>query len=311
MNRFACIFPGQGSQYIGMGKDIFDLFPEARETFRFADDVLGFSISRVCFEGPEEDLRQTRYTQVAILVHSVAVWRVLECKLSAAEFFAGHSVGEYSALVASGALEFKDALNLVRLRAEAMQEAGERSAGGMVALIGAEEDALERLLGDLSETGTAVVANFNSPGQVVISGDLSAIEKAIQVAKDYGVKKAIRLNVSGAFHSPLMEYAQAKLSAALRQTVFRDPRTPVVSNVTARPVRSGVEILGLLEKQLQSPVLWHQSMVYTIEQGITRFVEVGPGDVLCGLLKRIDKNVVCYGSSNTSSIEKLLREVFK
>ena len=311
MNRFACIFPGQGSQYVGMGKDLCDRFPVAKEIFTLADDLLGFSISGVCFEGPEETLKQTRYTQVAILVHSVAVWRVLENRLSSADFVAGHSVGEYSALVASGALEFKDALNLVRLRAEAMQQAGERSPGGMAALIGGEEEDINRLLNDLSQTATVVAANFNSPGQVVISGDIEAIEKATQIAKDYGVKRAIKLNVSGAFHSPLMEYAQEKLSLALRETCFEDARIPVVSNVTARPVRSASEIRELLEKQLLSPVLWHQSMVYVLNQGIKIFFEVGPGDVLCGLLKRIDQNAVCYGSSSIQAIEKLLSEVFQ
>lgn len=309
MSGVACVFPGQGSQYVGMGKDLYERFAEARQVFEMADDILGFSISKVCFEGQEAELRQTRYTQVGILVHSIAVWRVLENRLPPVEYVAGHSVGEYSALVASGALEFKDALNLVRTRAEAMQEAGQRSPGGMAALIGAEDDGLKKLLQDLSEFGTVVAANFNSPGQVVISGDLAAIDKAIEVAKQYGIKRAVKLNVSGAFHSPLMEYAQSRLSEALRATNFSDPRIAVISNVTAMPIRSASQILELLERQLLSPVLWHQSMIYMIDQGVTRFFEIGPGDVLCGLLRRIDPNLVCYTSSNAHGIDRLLNEV--
>jgi [acyl-carrier-protein] S-malonyltransferase len=299
MAKAACIFPGQGSQYVGMGRDLYDAVPEARETFDEADRVLGFKLSGICFEGPEERLRETRYTQSAILVHSVATWRVFEQAGFHPDFVAGHSVGEYSALVASGSLAFGDALRLVRERAEAMYAAGLERPGAMAALIGMPEENLGRLLEAARETGIVAAANYNSPIQTVLSGSVEAIETVIRRAKDFGAKRAIRLNVSGAFHSPLMEPAQKRLAAALRATEFDDAVVPVVSNVTGKAASDRRDIVDLLERQLTSPVLWYQSMQYLVEQG-------GPGTVLCGLLKRIAPDVHCASCSDGKSVTQFL-----
>jgi len=309
MADIAFVFPGQGSQFVGMGRDLYDCFKVAKETFDVADDIVGFELSKICFNGPEDKLRETRYTQLAVLVHSVAAWRVIEAKAPKPDYVAGHSVGEYSALVASGALAFIDALRLVRIRAEAMYEAGIKRPGAMAAILGISDEGLEGLLKDVREAGTIVAANYNCPGQVVISGEVSAVDRAVEVAKEHGAKRAIKLNVSGAFHSPLMADAQAKLSEALRVTSFGDARIPVVSNVTAKPVTAKDEIVGVLEKQLLNPVRWQQSMEFIIGQGVKRFVEVGPGSVLCGLMRRIDSDVTCLSCADRASVEKFLREV--
>jgi [acyl-carrier-protein] S-malonyltransferase len=302
MVKTACIFPGQGSQYVGMGRGLFEKDGSARATFEEADRLLGFSLSDICFSGPEERLRETRYTQPAILVHSVAVWRILEQTGFHPEYVAGHSVGEYAALVASGALVFGDALRLVKERADAMYEAGLERPGAMAALIGMPEDGLTGLIEQAGRTGILAVANHNSPVQIVISGEVEAVEAAVGVAKRFGARRAVRLNVSGAFHSPLMEPAQRRLSMSLRQTSFREAVVPVVSNVAASAVRDPVDILNLLERQLTSPV-------YLVDRGVSSFAEVGPGEVLCGLMKRIAPDARCFSCSDAENAAEFLTEV--
>ncbi len=309
MEKTACIFPGQGSQFVGMGRDLFDSFSVARDTFDVANDILGFDIASVCFNGPEDKLRQTRYTQLAILVHSVAVWRVLEGKGFKPDYVAGHSVGEYSALVASGALSYVDALRLVRVRAEAMQACGERRAGTMAAIIGLEGAKIDELKREAQKAGILEVANYNSSQQIVVSGEVEAVEKAEELATKLGAKRAIRLNVSGAFHSPLMEPAREELASALRTVSFSQAKIPVISNVTAEPVTEPERIAELLERQLTSPVLWYQSMKYLIDKGVGSFIELGPGKVLCGLLRRTSGDVRCISCSDAKTVNEVLKEV--
>jgi [acyl-carrier-protein] S-malonyltransferase len=305
MNRIACVFPGQGSQFVGMGRDVYDTYRIAKETFEVADDILGFDLSGICFDGPEENLRETRYTQLAILVHSVAVWRVARGEGVAPDYVAGHSVGEYSALVASGALSFPDALRLVKIRAGAMYAAGVARPGAMAALIGMPEDRLAALIESAGAEGVLAAANYNSPAQVVISGEVAAVEKAIKLSGEYGARRAIRLNVSGAFHSPLMKAARDELASALKTVTFSRAEFPVISNVGAVPIDEPGEIANSLERQLTNPVLWRQSMQYLLDRGIGLFVEIGPGNVLCGLMKRIDPKARCVCCSGVKGLKSL------
>jgi [acyl-carrier-protein] S-malonyltransferase len=309
MSKTAFIFPGQGSQYVGMGRDVCDAYPEARDAFDVANQVLEFDLADVCFNGPEEKLRETRYTQLAILAHSVAVWRVIESKGVSPDYVAGHSVGEYSALVANGSLAYGDALRLVRVRAEAMYSSGLDRPGTMAAIIGIPEGNTDDLLTDAGAAGIIVPANYNSPAQIVVSGEVAAVGRAVEVARSHGAKRAIKLNVSGAFHSPLMESAEQELAAAIEAVAFADAAVPVISNVTACGVTAPGEIGGLLRRQLTSPVKWHQSMKYLLDEGVTSFVEVGPGKVLCGLLKRIDPEARCTPCSDKAGIEGFVEGV--
>ena len=287
----ALLFPGQGSQVVGMGKDLAAAFPGARQTFEEADDALGVPLSRIAWEGPEDELTATLNAQPALLVHSVAVLRVVEAKLGDAAFAAGHSLGEFSAHVAAGTLDFADAVRAVRKRGELMYRSGTDRPGAMAAVLGLEDDAIERVCEQVSAAGDGVVvpANFNSPGQVVISGDVAAVERAMEAMKAAGAKRALRLNVSGAFHSPLMEVAKADLREHLADVDFHAPRFPVVSNVTAQPVDDTETARRLLVEQLTSPVRWTASMRTLVERGVTRFIELGSGSVLAGLLKRIER----------------------
>jgi [acyl-carrier-protein] S-malonyltransferase len=292
-----------------MGRGLYESDPGARQVFDEADRVLGFELSRICFEGPEERLRETRYTQPAILVHSVAVWKAVEQSGFRPDFVAGHSVGEYSALVAGGSLAFGDALRLVRQRAEAMYEAGLERPGAMAALIGMPLENVGPLLEECAKTGVIAAANYNSAVQVVVSGETGSVDAAVAKAKDFGARRAIRLNVSGAFHSPLMEPAQTRLAASLHQTEFSEAGIPVISNVTGKAVTAPGDIAVLLEKQLTSPVLWYQSMQYLVDQGVGLFAELGPGSVLCGLLKRIAPTAQCASCSDGKSVTEFLEGV--
>jgi len=300
MRGLAYIFPGQGSQYVGMGKDIAHAFDPARRIFERADEVLGFRLSTVCFEGPEDELRQTRNTQPAIFLHSMALASVL--RGAKATMAAGHSLGEYSALVYAGAISFEDGLRLVRLRGELMQQAGVELPGTMAAIVGLDPAVLEDVCKDAETDGVVRPANFNSPGQVVISGSVAGVRKAMQLAKAAGAKLAKELPVSGAFHSPLMEPAREGLKAALETVAIRDAEFPVYANVTASAVTSAREIRRLLFEQLTKPVRWEETVANMVADGASRFVEIGPGKVLQGLVKRIAPNVEAAGIDKASDI---------
>src|SRR5688572_25969988 len=287
----ALVFPGQGSQYVGMGKDLADAFPIARQTFEEADEVLGTSLSGVMWQGPDDELTRTHNAQPAILVHSIAVHRVLADRLPAIKFGAGHSLGEFSAYVAAGAMSFGDAVRTVRRRGELMFAAGQERTGTMAAILGMEDADLERVCLEASGKGGEVVpANYNAPGQLVISGDVPSVQNAMALAKENGAKKAVQLNVSGAFHSPLMMPAEAGLRVQLDNVAMSAPKFPIVSNVTAQPVSDVVEARRLLIEQLTSPVRWTACVRTMIEHGVAELIELGPGTVLTGLMKRIDKS---------------------
>ena len=288
--KLAFLFPGQGSQAVGMGRALAREFDEARAAFETADQELDLPLSRLCWEGPEDELRQTQNAQPALLVHSIAALRVLESRGFAPSVVAGHSLGEYSACVAAGALEFRHALRLVRLRGELMAKAGRRP-GTMAAILGLSPAQVKRACTMASDAGLEVVAaNFNAPGQIVISGDVAAVEKACEIAKGEGAKRALVLKVSGAFHSPLMEPAAEALAAAIDEVDFLEPGCPIVSNVEAREVRSAEAAKTALKRQLTHPVLWEESMRVLLERKPDFYVEIGTGRVLCGLLKSLDPN---------------------
>jgi [acyl-carrier-protein] S-malonyltransferase len=285
MSTIAFLFPGQGSQYVGMARDIAEQDPEARATIDAADRILGTALSSVLFSGPEELLRQTHNTQPAIFLHSMIVARALTGHTPS--MVAGHSLGEYSALVVAGALGFEDALRLVRLRGELMQRAGEEQKGTMAAVVGLSPEATEEVCREASTTGIVQPANFNSPGQIVISGSVDGVHKAMELARAKGAKLVKELVVSGAFHSPLMQSAGDGLRSALDATTINDARIPVYANVTARPVTRGTEIRELLYQQLTSPVRWEETIRAMARDGADAFIEIGPGKVLQGLVKRI------------------------
>ena len=290
----AYLFPGQGSQYVGMGRDLYDAYPAARTVFDQADSILDIALSRLCFDGPAELLNDTLNTQPAILATSVAVLRVLEERgMDSPTYVAGHSMGEFSALVAAEALSFEDGLRLVRERGRLMKQAGEQSPGGMAAVLGLEPEPLEAICATAREqSGEYVgIANDNCPGQLVISGAFVSLEQAMGLAKERGARRVIRLAVSIAPHSPLMAEVAVEFRCLLDATPFREPTIPVVVNATARPLTDPDGIRDALGRQLTSPVRWAESVRWMIAQGVTRFVEVGPKEVLTGLLRRIDRAV--------------------
>ncbi|HSR41745.1 MAG TPA: ACP S-malonyltransferase [Longimicrobiales bacterium] len=300
------LFPGQGSQHVGMGRDLARAFPPAARTFDEADEILGMDLSRVAWEGPEEELTRTRNAQPAILVHSIAVVRVVGDRLPPVAMAAGHSLGEFSAHVAAGTLSFEDALRAVRRRGELMHEAGMERRGTMAAILGLDDEQVEEVCASVpGEVGACVPANFNSPGQVVISGDVAAVERGMELARSAGAKRVVQLNVSGAFHSPLMEPARAGLARELRDRTFRDPEFPVVSNVTAEPMGRGEEAHELLLRQLTAPVRWTASIRRMLNGGVERFVELGPGSVLCGLNRRNAREFDCTSLSDADDVEAL------
>jgi len=296
----AYVFPGQGSQYCGMGRDIFENYPEARALMERADEILGYSITDIMFNGSEEDLRQTRYTQPAVFLHSIAAATVLGS--DGISMAAGHSLGEYTALCFAGAMEFDDTVRIVSKRGELMQNAGTQNPGTMAAIIGMKDDALEELLQEAGASGIVQAANFNSPGQVVISGAVDAVRKAVELAPSKGARMAKELVVSGAFHSPLMKPAEEQLARALEEVEIRNASIPVCMNVVARPVSDAGDIRRNLVLQLTSPVRWTQSVETMVAGGIDAFMEVGPQKVLQGLIKRIDRTAEIGGVDNAEQI---------
>ena len=285
----AYIFPGQGAQFVGMGLDLYEKSAEAKALFEAANGILGFSITDIMFSGTDEDLKQTKVTQPAIFLHSVILSKVLG-KNFAPQMVAGHSLGEFSALVANEVLSFEDGLQLVAKRAAAMQKACELQPGTMAAVLGLEDAKVEELCATID--GIVTPANYNCPGQLVISGELKAVEAACEKMKEAGAKKALILSVSGAFHSVLMKPAEEELAAAIEQTAFHKPLCPVYQNVTTTAVSDENAIKTNLIKQLTAPVKWTQSVQQMIADGATEFIEVGPGKVLQGLVKKINKEAV-------------------
>jgi [acyl-carrier-protein] S-malonyltransferase len=292
MGKIAFLFPGQGSQYVGMGRDLVQADPEAEALVREADAALGIPLSTICFEGPEDRLRQTEFTQPAIFLHSMLVARMVTHLRP--EMVAGHSLGEYSALVVAGAMEFTDALRLVRLRGELMQRAGTEQRGTMAAVMGLTPEVVEQCCREASDAGIVQPANFNSPGQIVISGSVDGVRKGMECAKARG-GKVRELVVSGAFHSPLMETAREGLTSGLDRTPIRDARIPVYANVTAAPVSRAEEIRDLLRSQLTAPVRWEQTLAQMSRDGATEFIELGPGKVLQNFVKRSLPGAVVSG----------------
>lgn len=292
MSKTAFLFPGQGSQYPGMGKELSANFSVVRQAFEEADDALGSHLSKLCFEGPETELLLTENTQPALLATSIAFLRLLRSETGMdPAYLAGHSLGEYSALVAAGALDFGDALRTVRSRGKFMQEAVPVGTGAMAAVLGVEADVVTEICSEAAQGEIVVPANFNCPGQIVISGHAPAVNRAIEIARAKGIRKVLLLPVSVPSHCALMSSAGERLSATLEAVSVQDLNIPVVSNVEAKPFSEAERVRGLLVAQISSPVLWEMSVRGMIEDGVTRFIELGPGKVLSGLVKKIDKTV--------------------
>lgn len=302
--KTAFLFPGQGAQKPGMGQDMANSFSEAKQVFEAADDALGFSLSRLCFEGPAEELRKTAITQPAILTVSTAVHAVVGSRVEAS-FAAGHSLGEYSALVAAGVLELTDAVRLVHHRGTYMQEAVPDGVGAMAAILGMAPEAVEEVCRGAAEGEIVQPANYNSPMQTVIAGHAAAVSRAVDAAKAAGARKAVLLDVSAPFHCPLMAPAGERLEPELDAESFAEARIPVVTNADAAPVTAGADARDALKRQIPSPVRWQASMEYLAAQGVERFVELGPGKVLCGLLRNIDRSLASANVEDSAGVEKL------
>jgi [acyl-carrier-protein] S-malonyltransferase len=308
-SRIAFLFPGQGSQSVGMGKDLAENYPVARQTFEEADDALGYKLSQVCFEGPEEKLKLTESTQPAILTTSVAAWRVLQEKGLKPDFAAGHSLGEYSAHVAAGTLAFTDAVRTVRNRGRYMQEAVPVGVGAMAAILGMPIGKVNEIAADAAQGEVCQAANINSPEQIVISGNTAAVERAIKLATERGAKKAVSLPVSAPFHCSLMQPAQDRLALDLAELDFQNPSCPVICNVDAAAIASSEAARAALIRQVTSTVRWEPSVRLLIDHGVELFIEVGPGRVLWGLMRQIDRSKVAATVGDTASLQKTLDQI--
>lgn len=309
MSEIAFLFPGQGSQAPGMGLELAQHFTSARQVFEEADAALGFALSKLCFEGPAEELQLTANTQPAILAVSVAAARVLEEKGIRPDYVAGHSLGEYSALVAAGSLDLTDALRLVRKRGEYMQEAVPVGHGAMAALLGIESGAVDEICREAAEGEVVSAANLNSPAQIVIAGHRAAVERAIELAKARGAKRAMLLNVSAPFHCSLMKPAADRLAIDLDAAIFRDPRVPLVNNADAAVVRTADAVRDGLKRQVTCPVKWSESMLALRREGVGLFVEAGPGKVLSGLMGQIDREARTARAGDMASLEEVVGAV--
>jgi [acyl-carrier-protein] S-malonyltransferase len=310
MKRIAFVFPGQGAQAVGMGKDLYDSHAGAKSRFEQADEALGFKLTDIIFQGPEDELKKTTNTQPALLATSIAILEAVKELDIQPDFVAGHSLGEYCALVAADVMSFEDAVRTVRARGEFMEQAVPSGKGGMAAVLGAERERLAELCRSVSEEiGVVEMANVNCPGQIVVSGSAEGVQAVVERGKEAGAKRVIPLEVSGPFHSSLMKPAADKLASTLAKLAMKDASIPVVANATADSVLQAEQIRSLLVDQVVSPVLWEDSVAWMIAQGVDTFVEIGSGTVLAGLIKKVDKQVQVVSINSRESLEKFAAEL--